>query len=214
MVANLSGLVIEGIEEDQRVIVECGLVDIGIQGSKHGAVLHIVAVHGDIVAGSEDVALLPGIDTAAAAVGAIVVPVEVVVGIVRGGLHHRVIQLGALNAQPAHKIIVFVLVIEALIVHVQGEGLLRRGLIGIWDEFRSLTGIRRLGRGGGGGLSCGSRHVVAQLVVGILGFLSLPEVAEQIDGAAQQRHCQNGDNGYVDAFFHGYTSRFRQDRYA
>ena len=192
---------VEGIEEDQAIVVPGGLVRIGVQGRKHGAVLHIVAVHGHVVPGGEHVALLPGIDAAPGAVFTAVVPVEVVVCLAHRALHHRVVQLRALNAQPAHKIVVGVLFIVALVVPGQGVGLLRLQVVGVRNEFRGLPGLGGLRSGRGR-----NQGVLTELRVLVLRLLTLPEIGPQIYRTANQRHRQDHYNGYVNTFFHRASS--------
>ena len=75
---------------------------------EHAAVGHVVAVDGNVVAGLVQVALLTGVDAAPDAVLLVEVPLQVVVLVVCGRLHHGVIHLGAFDLDPARKIRVHV----------------------------------------------------------------------------------------------------------
>ena len=171
-----------------------------MQAVEHTAVLHSVTVEGHVVTGLVDIALLTGIDGTLGGVVLVVVPVQVVVGIVRRGLHNGVIQNGSLNAQPAHKIRVGVLLVEGLVVPAP----LNVGLLGLGG---SLGGCFRGGLGSRLGGSRGGHGVLPQLIIELFVLLRRPEVGEQINGAAQKRDGQNDYKGYVDAFlFHGVSS--------
>ena len=67
-----------------------------------------MAVDGDVVAGLVQIALLTGVDAAPDAVLLVEVPLQVVVLVVCGSLHHGVIHLGAFDLDPARKIRVHV----------------------------------------------------------------------------------------------------------
>ena len=203
MVLHIAGLGIEGVKEDQAVFVPGGLGCVVMQVGEHTAVLHGVAIKGNVVTGFKNIALLPGIDGAGGAVLLVVIPVQVIVGVVHGGLHNGVVYLGAVNTQPAHKILVGILLIERLVIPALRIGGL--GLGGGLSGFFLGGGLR--------GCHGGGRHrgnqVFPQLFVQVCVFLGRHEILEQVDGAAQQRDCQHNDNGYVDAFLflvHGVSS--------
>ena len=151
-----------------------------------------MAVDGHGVAGLIHVALFPGVQAAPVAVVPVEIPLQVVVGLVRG-LHHGVIDFGAFDFEPAHHIAV-----QRVDLRIAGNHGRLRGLGGglrggFGSGLRSGFGSGR--RGGLGG-------DLAQLIK-LVGFLpSLDKVVGNLKSTETENQEQHSDQNVVDWFLH------------
>ena len=96
----ISAMLVQGVKIDVGIGIVVFFFCVLVEGCKHRAVSHIVTENSHIVRGRLQICLVVGIDCAVAAVVVIKVLVQIVVGLARL-LHHRIIQCGVGNVDPA-----------------------------------------------------------------------------------------------------------------
>ena len=157
-----------------------------------------MAVDGNVVAGLLQVALLTGVDAAPDAVLLVEVPLQVVVLVVCGRLHHGVIHLGAFDLDPARKIRVHVVQLSI----IQKDAALHGGVA---DDLKS--GLRGFCRGRGLRCLCGGAGLrlifdVRKVFVTICLLLAFQYVSGNQKRADAESDDQNHDHNNIKRFFH------------
>ena len=129
-------------------------------------------------------------------------PVQVVVP-VGGSLHHRIVQSGALNLDPAHHVVVQSVHIGVAREHpgLGGAGGLR-GCLGGLGGLRGCSG--GFGSLGGGGCGLGVGYDLRQLLIDGLLLAALHEIPDDLERTdAEGDQKKNRDDGYQNFFrFH------------
>ena len=152
----------------------------------------MVTEKGDVVAGLVDIGFSPGVDAAAFAVLLVKIPVQVVVGIIRG-LEDGVIHLGAFHLDPANGVVV--LIVDVLIAgehSAGGRGTGGRCLGRFLSGFLSFLSGFRLGVG----------NDLRKVIHPIRLLLAVQEIIANHEGTdAESSHKQ--EDGYnKQCFFH------------
>ena len=168
---------IQCVEGDQAVVLPGGFVGVGAQSGEHAAIFHAVTEQGDVVAGFVDVSSFPGVDGTPFAGFLVEVPLQVEVGLIRG-LHHRVIDLGALHLDPAHGIVVLI-----VNLFITGDHHRFPGLRGGGSGFLCGGGGGRCGGSGSG--TCGN---AGKLVIAVGLLLSLDYISENEESADSENN--------------------------
>ena len=175
-------LLVEGVELNRGVRLPVGFVLILHQGAEHAAVQHIVAVNQQVVAGCRAVGVDEGNAAEAVFPGKIRVEIFFRVG---GGVHHRVVDGGAVDAQPAEQIVVLLIKGGVFRQHHRLRGFRLRGGGGFLGGLGGL-GFRRRGlRGDGRGVFLHHLGELAEIAAGLAHV-------NQDGGHRDQRDAEDG----------------------
>ena len=166
---NLVGVAfVQGVKLDIFVAFVEILFLVLVQMAEHRAVEHVVAVNGHIVRGLEYIAGGPDIQASFVGIFVIEAGVQIIVRVL-GGFHHGVVDIGALDGDPAYQVV---------IQFVNGLQLLQNGRI---------AG----GAVGGGGVHGG------QLAKELLALEGVNAVADQQNGADDENGTEQGHHDPV-----------------